>query len=65
MVVCPAQNDQRPQVSIDVFRNGMLISSASPELPRIDRSGTVPFVAGIRGRAGIGNKTRKERSVSV
>ena len=48
MVVYPAQNDQHPRVSIDVSQNGKLISSASPELPPPDRSGAIPFVAGIQ-----------------
>jgi VWFA-related protein len=52
MVVYPAQSSEAPRLSIEVFQDGKRISSASPELPPPDQTGTIPFVSGIQPAPG-------------
>jgi VWFA-related protein len=52
MVIYPAETNEAPRLSIEVFEDGKRISSASPELPPPDQTGTIPFVSGIQPAPG-------------
>ena len=52
LVVYPVPDAGLPRLSIEVFQDGKLVSSASPELPPPDETGTIPFMGSIRPAPG-------------
>jgi VWFA-related protein len=53
VVVYPAAGSAgKPRLSIEVFQNGRLVSSASPELPSADATAAIPFVSSIQPAPG-------------
>lgn len=52
VVVYPARTGGTPRLTIELFQDGKLISSASPELPPADASGSIPFMSGIQPAPG-------------
>jgi len=52
LVVYPAPGGEAPHLTIEVLQNGKLISSASPELPPPDETGTIPFMSSIQPAPG-------------
>ena len=51
-IIYPAPNGGRPRLSIEVLRDGRLISRASPELPPPDPAGSIPFMSSIQPEPG-------------
>jgi hypothetical protein len=52
LVVYPVPGAGSPRLSIEVFEDGKLISTVSPELPPPDETGTIPFMGSIQPAPG-------------
>ena len=52
LVVYPASGAGTPRLTIEVLQDGKLISTASPDLPAPDETGTIPFMSSIQPAPG-------------